>query len=132
MYIISEKAAFSERLKQKLSDHGWPTTSPTWLAREFNIRYSGNSVSVQTANNWLTGTAIPNQDKLQILAAWLGVSSQWLRFGEQSFTTQVDSPKSIYQNIQLNLSDLPEKIAKLNPRQKQIIYDIVNALLEKK
>ena len=130
MYIASEKTAFSERLKQTLNRHGWPYTSPTWLAREFNIRYSGASVSVQTANNWLTAAAIPSQDKLQVLAAWLGVSSQWLRFGEESSLHQVETTTPIYQNIQLNLADLPDKITKLTPKQKQLVYDLVKALIE--
>lgn len=133
MYKTSEKSAFSERLKEQLTQRGWPTNSPTWLSREFNIRYSGTSVSVQTASNWLSGTAIPSQDKLQILAAWLGVSSHWLRFGEDSATPlRVESNKAIYQNIQYNLTDLPEKIARLTPQQKQIVYDVVDAMLGNK
>jgi hypothetical protein len=28
------------------------------------------------------GEAIPNQDRLQVLAEWLNVSPSWLRFGE--------------------------------------------------
>lgn len=132
MYKPSEKSAFSQRLKEQLDLRGWPTTSPTWLSREFNIRYSGTSVSVQTASNWLSGTAIPNQDKLQILAAWLEVSSHWLRFGEDTTSLAIESNKAIYQNIQYNLTDLPEKIARLTPQQKQIVYDVVDAILGNK
>ena len=132
MYKHPEKSAFSERLKQQLAEHGWPVTSPTWLSREFNIRYNGPSVSVQTANNWLSGAAIPSQDKLQILAAWLGISSQWLRYGEDADVHGVEAPKAIYQNIQYNLTDLPDKIAKLSPQQKQIVYDVVDAILGNK
>lgn len=132
MYKHPEKSAFSERLKQQLAKRGWPVTSPTWLSREFNIRYSGSSVSVQTANNWLSGAAIPNQDKLQILAAWLEVSSQWLRFGEDTEPLKVESNKVAYQNIQYNLTDLPDKIAQLTPQQKQIVYNVVDAILGNK
>lgn len=88
MQEINEKKAFSQRLKQQLLEQNWPVNRPTWLAREFNIRYNGHSISVQTASNWLSGTAIPNQDKLQILAAWLDISTQWLRFGELSPTSK--------------------------------------------
>ena len=83
MRETNEKLAFSLRLKQTLSNYDWAKISPTWLAREFNLRYNGKSISVQTANNWLLGTAIPSQDKLSILAIWLNVSNQWLRFGDQ-------------------------------------------------
>lgn len=126
MQEINEKEAFSQRLKQLLSEQGWPMNSPTWLAREFNLRYGGNSVSVQTASNWLSGAAIPSQDKLQILAAWLDVSSQWLRFGE---TIASPDKNTINKSIQLYLENLPKKIAQLTPKQKQLVYDLVNELL---
>ena len=84
--------------------------------------------SVQTASNWLSGTAIPNQDKLQILAAWLDISTQWLRFGEVSPTSK-NCTKNDHKKIQFYLDDLPKKIGLLSPKQKQIIYEIVNEFL---
>lgn len=128
----TEKSAFSHRLKQELAKRGWSTTSPTWLAREFNMRYSGPSVSVQTANNWLSGGAIPNQDKLQILAAWLEVSTHWLRFGENTEPLKLLNPSEIHCNIQYDLTDLPQKIAQLTLQQKQIVYDVIEAILGNK
>lgn len=128
MQDINEKEAFSHRLKQELAKYGWAINSPTWLAREFNLRYNGKSISVQTANNWLLGTAIPSQDKLQLLAAWLNVSSQWLRFGD--ITQEIVNPGNIHSNIQLAQVDLPEKFAQLPPKQKQLVYDLINILLD--
>lgn len=125
----SEKSAFSERLKNQLEKRGWPKTSPTWLAREFNMRYSGQSVSVQTANNWLSGASIPNHDKLQVLAAWLEVSTHWLRFGENSEPLKLIAPPI---NATYDLSDLPSKISQLTQQQKQIVYDVVEAILGNK
>lgn len=129
MNKITEKSAFSERLKDQLAKRGWPKTSPTWLAREFNMRYSGQSVSVQTANNWLSGAAIPNQDKLQILAAWLEVSTHWLRFGENSEPLKLITPSL---SASYDMSDLPSKISQLTQQQKQIVYDVVEAILGNK
>ena len=129
MSETNEKEAFSQRLKQQLAKHGWASNSPTLLAREFNIRYSGNSISVQTASNWLSSAAIPSQDKLQILAAWLDVSSQWLRFGENNDTFSTSSNSQAHQNIQLYLDDLPKKITQLNPKQKYLIYKLVEEFL---
>ena len=128
MQDINEKEAFSHRLKQELAKYGWAINSPTWLAREFNLRYGGQSVSVQTASNWLSGTAIPSQDKLQILAAWLNVSNQWLRFGD--ITQEIVNPGNIHSNIQLAQVDLPKKFAQLPPKQKQLVYDLINILLD--
>lgn len=125
-----EKQAFRERLRQQLTTRHWPVNSPTWLAREFNIRYDGQSVSVQTASNWLSGNAIPSQEKLQILAAWLEVSSQWLRYGNDPAAGSVENQRREYEGVRYNLTDLPDKLARISPRQKQAVYDVVEAMLE--
>ena len=133
MNKILEKRAFSERLKQQLALRHWPIGSPTWLAREFNMHYQGQSVSVQTANNWLSGDAIPSQEKLRVLAVWLEVSAEWLRFGaEELATQQVTEQQRGYEGVRYNLQDLPNKFAQLSPRQKQAVYDVVEAMLEGK
>ena len=81
--ISAERMDFSVRLKQTLeSAHGLPP-SPTIIAREFNFRFVGKPVTVHAARKWLVGEAIPTQDKLRSLAAWLDVSVDWLRFGGQ-------------------------------------------------
>ncbi len=55
---------------------------PAVLEREFNLRYWGRSVTFQAARHWLRGETIPEQDKLEVLAEWLNVEPQYLRFGE--------------------------------------------------
>jgi transcriptional regulator with XRE-family HTH domain len=84
MKVISEKTAFSQRLVNALKEAKIETGSPTTFAREFNRRYNGNPISVHAARKWLTGESIPTQDKLRLLAAWLGVATEWLRFGERA------------------------------------------------
>lgn len=85
-----EKEAFSRRLRQALAAAGADDRSPTRLAREFNRRHKGADVSVNAAHLWLRGDAIPTQDKIKTLAAWLGVTPDWLRFGE------TDAPRMSY------------------------------------
>ena len=87
MKAISEKAAFTQRLAKALKDAKVEAGSPTAFAREFNRRYTGKPISIYAARKWLMGESIPTQDKLQLLAAWLGVSAEWLRFGERSVTS---------------------------------------------
>lgn len=55
---------------------------PAVLEKEFNTRYWGRPVTYQAVTRWLKGEAVPAQDKLQVLAQWLGVEPQHLRFGE--------------------------------------------------
>ncbi|WP_187669441.1 helix-turn-helix domain-containing protein [Zestomonas carbonaria] len=78
---MNEKAEFAERLKAAMQAAGYPVR-PAVLEREFNSRYWGRSVSFQAVSRWLRGLSIPSQDKLQVLAEWLGVEPQALRFGD--------------------------------------------------
>ena len=75
-----EAQAFAQRLRQALEQAGQPA-SPTTLAHEFNLRYWGRSISIHAARNWLLGVSLPRHDKLRVLADWLHVSPDELRYG---------------------------------------------------
>lgn len=79
-----EREDFSVRLQQALRNNGYAPESPTQLAREFNIRFSGRPITVHAARKWLVGEAIPTQEKLRTLAMWLSVATEWLRFGGEA------------------------------------------------
>lgn len=78
---MDEKAGFAERLREAMARAGY-AARPSVLEREFNTRYWGRSVTLQAVRRWLRGEAIPSQDKLQVLADWLGVEPHLLRFGD--------------------------------------------------
>ena len=82
-----ERLGFSSRLQQSLQNADYAPDSPTQLAREFNLRFSGHPISVHAARKWLVGQAIPTQEKLRALAQWFGVSAEWLRFGSSGTVT---------------------------------------------
>lgn len=77
---MNEKEEFAQRLRDAMTRSGYPLR-PVVLEREFNTRYWGRSVTLQGVRRWLRGEAIPSQDKLQVLADWLGVEPEVLRFG---------------------------------------------------
>jgi transcriptional regulator with XRE-family HTH domain len=81
MNSTNEREGFSERLQQALKNAHYSPDSPTRLAREFNIRFEGRPITVHAARKWLVGEAIPTQEKLRMIAQWLGVPAEWLRFG---------------------------------------------------
>lgn len=81
MNSANERESFSERLQQALKNAHYSPDSPTRLAREFNIRFDGRPITVHAARKWLVGEAIPTQEKLRMIAQWLGVPAEWLRFG---------------------------------------------------
>jgi transcriptional regulator with XRE-family HTH domain len=84
MNSSNERESFSERLQQALKNAHYSPDSPTRLAREFNIRFEGRPITVHAARKWLVGEAIPTQEKLRMIAQWLGVPADWLRFGGDS------------------------------------------------
>ncbi|PZQ12024.1 MAG: transcriptional regulator [Rhodanobacter denitrificans] len=77
---MDEKKQFAERLRAAMRAAGYEAR-PNVLEQHFNERYWGRSVTYQGARRWLMGLSIPEQDKLQVLAQWLGVEPQTLRYG---------------------------------------------------
>ncbi len=77
---LIETQAFAERLRLALKGVGI-RPSPSLVANEFNLRYWGKSIMPNKARNWLLGKSIPTQDKLRVLADWLHVSPDELRYG---------------------------------------------------
>jgi hypothetical protein len=119
----TEKTKFSNRLKKALLDSNHPI-SPTYLSNEFNNRYDGQAVSVQSANNWLLGKSIPNQDKLSILAIWLNVSNQWLRFGDTESNEFLE-----YHSKENPDFDYFLKFRSLDKNKKNIIKSLIDEFL---
>lgn len=76
-----EKRQFAERLNAAAARSRKRITTPTTFANAFNLRWNGTAVTVQAAQKWLQGTAMPANDKLQVMAEMLKVPLQWLRFG---------------------------------------------------
>ena len=78
-----EQAQFAERLAAALAARDMPV-SATVLQRAFNVQNPELAISVHAARKWITGESIPTQARLRNLAAVLGVSATWLRFGEEA------------------------------------------------
>ena len=117
-----ERFDFSERLKTALRAANYPT-SPAAFAQQFNLRANGARVSVHAVRKWLHGEAIPTQDKIHILARWIGVSVQWLRFGENG-SSAGDATSFEVRDLQL-LND----IRRLDEEQRGLIQSLVGLFL---
>ena len=128
MKSISERDAFSQRLAKALKDAKVDVGSPTVFAREFNRRYTGKPVSIHAARKWLMGESIPTQDKLRLLSAWLGVSAEWLRFGDGGSAAKhlAQSDRAIYNSPDL---ELISNINLLSAEHKQVVREVVLTLL---
>jgi hypothetical protein len=131
MALSDEKQAFTKRLKEALRKAGVDSASFARVAREFNLRYGGDPVSTQAVRKWLTGGALPSQDKIRALAMWLDVGVHWLRFGDaerkqdrSQAGTRQDSPS--YKAEPLWVA---RKFESLDDAHKRIVLEIVHALL---
>jgi hypothetical protein len=126
-----ERETFSARLRGRLNYSGYPDNSPTWLAREFNRRYAGNPVSSHGVRKWLQGDSIPSQDKLRVLASWLAVSPEWLRYGAavevEPVLPSVSPPPNRVAEPLLDYG-LMQRIAALTPAHRLFIDEMVAAL----
>ena len=78
---MNEKIEFTKRLRAAMTHAGY-VASPSVLEHEFNLRWPGKSISNQAAWGWLNNRSIPTQDKMKVLAEWLKVEPDVLRFGD--------------------------------------------------
>ena len=78
---MNNKLEFAQRLKAAMEAAGLEAR-PGVLLNLFNANYWGRSVSFQAVSRWLRGEAIPEQDKLLVLASALKIEPEVLRFGE--------------------------------------------------
>ncbi len=78
---MNNKLEFAQRLQAAMVAAGLEPR-PGVLLNQFNANYWGRSVSFQAVSRWLRGEAIPEQDKLLVLADILKIEPEVLRFGE--------------------------------------------------
>lgn len=119
-----EKTAFSDRLRRAITEFDDSLLSPTVLAREFNRRSRHSSIGVTATQKWLNGEAIPQQEKLILLANWLKVPVEWLRFGSTTIEP-ISSGKE-----QRRLDKLTSDFAALSERDKKLIEKLMHAMLK--
>jgi hypothetical protein len=86
---------FADRLVAALTALGYPTTA-TALAKKFNEFAGEDSMTVHGTRKWLVGESIPHQSRLLLLANWLNVHPQWLRYGDGAVEmTAMKSPEGL-------------------------------------
>lgn len=131
MTLADEKQGFGKRLKEAMRKARIHASGPTQIAREFNLRHQGDSVSTQAVRKWLAGTALPSQDKVRTLALWLDVSAHWLRFGDTERKEERQPPTARQEAASYRLDHgwPSKKFESLNDTHKRMVLEIVHALL---
>jgi len=87
-------------------------------------------VSVQAVRRWLEGTAIPSQDKLVVLAAWLKVSPEWLRFGDGQKVAASPAKTVRESREDYDAGTLVALIELLSEEHRRAVQQVIVALLD--
>lgn len=127
MGTTNETEAFAERLRRSLDGCG-VRQSPTLVANEFNLRYWGRSITPHTARNWLLGKSIPTQDKLRVLADWLQVSPDELRFGRSGGAVKVPEPTAGSASLSMPDREMVTRYLGLDVNDRKTVREVVTAL----
>jgi transcriptional regulator with XRE-family HTH domain len=125
--FMDEKSEFSARLKKAMTEAGYPAR-PAVLEREFNLRYWGHPVSVQAVTRWLKGEAFPAQDKLQLIAEWLQVEPQVLRFGMEAVHSIRERKKRWEDAVSGPEREVLETFLALSAKHKKVAQTVIEAL----
>ncbi len=125
---VSESQQFAERLRSALESAG-VRASPTLVANAFNLRYHGRSITPHTARNWLLGKVMPTQDKLRVLADWLQVSPDELRFGRAPGKTYVFEMSAGPVEMGLSDREMVDRYLSLSLEERKTIRDVVSAFV---
>ena len=124
----SEPQQFADRLRGALESAG-VRASPTLVANAFNLRYHGRSITPHTARNWLLGKVMPTQDKLRVLAEWLQVSPDELRFGRAPGKTYVYEMNAGPIEMALADREMIDRYLSLSQAERKTIRDVVSAFV---
>ncbi len=127
MAHVPESQAFSERLRKALEAMG-VRPSPTVVANEFNLRYWGRSITPHTARNWLLGQAMPTQDKLVVLAEWLQVSPDELRFGKTSSALRLADADPEFEQLDMADREMIKRYLSLPKAERKTVREVVAAM----
>ncbi len=102
------KAIFAERLRQAATaKYGREHSSGTRLAEDVGV-------SFQATSKWLNGKTMPAPDKWGVIAAKLGVSTQWL------IGATHETPA--------HLADIPDEALELASEAARIVFPLLDKL----
>ena len=127
MAPIPETQAFADRLRRALDVAG-VRPSPTVVANEFNLRYWGRSITSHTARNWLLGQALPTQDKLVVLAEWLQVSPDELRFGKSASGSRLSDADAQFEQLDMADREMIIRYLSLSRADRKTVREVVAAM----
>ena len=121
---MNEKIEFTQRLRAAMTQAGY-AASPSVLEHEFNLRWPGKSISNQAAWGWLNNRSIPTQDKVQVLAEWLRIEPEVLRFGTEVRLSVQQHQKRWDEGVNYLERETFDAFLQLPAAQRKIIREVI-------
>ena len=123
---MTEKSEFAQRLITALTTAGYEAR-PSVVEKQFNSRYWGRPVTFQAVRRWLRGDSIPEQDKLLVLAEWLDIDPQMLRYGAPTGWSIKEKRRSWESQLSLEDEQLFKTFLTLPATKRKVIRDVILA-----
>ena len=123
---MDNKLEFAQRLRDAMVASGLEPR-PGVLLTLFNTRYWGRSVSFQAVSRWLKGEAIPEQDKLLVLAEALNIEPEILRFGEGIRKTLQARKQRWDEGVSYLERETFDAFLKLPAPQRKVVREVIQA-----
>jgi transcriptional regulator with XRE-family HTH domain len=118
------KLTFAKRLKAAMEAAGYQAR-PSVLEREFNIRHWGKPMTLHGVRRWLLGETMPRNDKIIVLANWLGVMPESLGFGENNILRAEEPKKAWGPEAGYHDRELLEAVMSLPVAQRRIVREVI-------
>ena len=122
--MSDDKKLFADRLREAMQAAGYEP-KPAVLEREFNTRFWGKPMTLHGVRRWLRGETLPTREKLLVLASWLGVTPQYLHYGDE-IQHKVQERRARWDSgIGYEDRDIFEAFLKLPIPQRRVIREII-------
>jgi hypothetical protein len=118
------KKTFAKRLRAAMEAAGYQAR-PSVLEREFNIRHWGKPMTLHGVRRWLLGETMPRNDKIVVMANWLGVTPESLGFGESNMTQAEEPRKPWGSDIGYQDRELLQALMSLPVPQRRVVREVI-------
>lgn len=118
------KNRFAQRLREAMERAGYQAR-PAVLEREYNLRCWDKPMTLHGVRRWLRGETLPSQDKLLVLAEWLQVTPQELRYGNDVEQQIRDRRNEFEVALRYQEREVFEAFLKLPQEQRRIVREVI-------
>ncbi len=124
VHIEALRKDFTGRLKDALAENG----VAMWGAGVRLAKIAG--VTPKATNKWLNGESMPSRAKMLAIAEWLGVSVEWLEYGEGPKKPGYSKQQPDNVQVSETLDALYALRGKVTPRSRKALDSIEKAANE--